>query len=63
MDWEKFPAVERIPSKIAVPGLCRYTDAGLRHVREPVKSSGATIDEFTEWFPGVVKQQVCVVLK
>ena len=62
MHWESCPAVERIPDKIS--GAWAFTGT-----RVPVYAlfenlaSGATIDEFVEWFPGVDKQQVRAVLE
>ena len=62
MDWENCPAVERKPGKIS--GAWAFTGT-----RVPVYAlfenlaSGATIDEFVEWFAGVDKPQVCAVLE
>ena len=62
MDWEACPVVERNPGKIS--GAWAFTGT-----RVPVYAlfenlaSGATIDEFVEWFPGVDKQQVQAVLE
>ena len=62
MHWESCPAVERSPGKIS--GAWAFTGT-----RVPVYAlfenlaSGATIDEFVEWFPGVDKQQVRAVLE
>ena len=62
MDWSNCPAVERKPGKIS--GAWAFTGT-----RVPVYAlfenlaGGATIDEFVEWFPGVAKQQVRVVLE
>ena len=62
IDWGNCPAVERKPGKIS--GAWAFTGT-----RVPVYAlfenlaSGATIDEFVEWFPGVDKQHVCAVLE
>ena len=62
VNWEACPAVERNPGKIS--GAWAFTGT-----RVPVYAlfenlaSGATIDEFVEWFPGVHKQQVQAVLE
>ena len=62
MNWETCAAVERTPGKIS--GAWAFTGT-----RVPVYAlfenlaSGATIDEFVEWFPGVDKQQVRAVLE
>ena len=42
-------------------GIHRNTSTGVRSVEN--LASGATIDEFVEWFPGVDKQQVRAVLE
>ena len=61
-NWSTCPAVERNPHKLS--GAWAFTGT-----RVPVYAlfenlaSGATIDEFVEWFPGVEKQQVQVVLE
>ena len=62
MHWESCSAVERNPHKIS--GAWAFTGT-----RVPVYAlfenlaSGATIDEFVEWFPGVEKRQVRAVLE
>ena len=62
MDWETCSAVEREHGKIS--GVWAFTGT-----RVPVYAlfenlaSGATIDEFVEWFPGVDKHQVRAVLE
>ena len=62
MDWDTCPAVERKPGKIS--GAWAFTGA-----RVPLYAlfenlaSGATIDEFVEWFPDVDRQQVQAVLE
>ena len=62
MDWENCPAVERKPGKIG--GAWAFTGT-----RVPVYSlfenlaSGATVDEFVEWFRDGEKQQVRAVLE
>ena len=61
IDWENYPAVERKPGRLAVPGLHRYSGAG--YARFENLASGATVDEFVEWFPGVDKQPGCAVLE
>ena len=62
IDWSACPAVER--SADTLSGAWR-----LKNTRVPVKAlfenleSGATVDQFLEWFPGVTKQQAVVVLE
>ena len=61
-DWNTCPAVERRPGKLG--GVWAFTGT-----RVPVYAlfenlaSGATIDEFVEWFPGIDKRQVRAVLE
>lgn len=62
MDWETCPAVERNPDKIS--GAWAFTGTRVPvHALFENLASGATIDEFVEWFPGVDKQQVQAVLE
>lgn len=62
MDWTTCPAVERNPEKLS--GAWRF-----RGTRVPVSAlfsnleGGATVDEFLEWFPGVTREQVSMVLE
>jgi len=62
IDWSACPAVER--SADTLSGAWRFTNT-----RVPVKAlfenleSGATVDQFLEWFPGVDRKQVLAVLE
>ena len=62
IDWSECQAVER--SADTLSGAWRFTNS-----RVPVKAlfenleSGATVDQFLEWFPGVTKQQALAVLE
>jgi uncharacterized protein (DUF433 family) len=62
IDWTTCPAVER--SAETLSGAWRF-----KNTRVPVKAlfenleSGATVDQFLEWFPGVTKDQVRAVLE
>lgn len=62
IDWSACPAVER--SADTLSGTWRF-----KNTRVPVKAlfenleSGATVDQFLEWFPGVSKEQVRAVLE
>ena len=62
MDWETCPAVERNPGKISGAWAFAGTRVPVYALFENL-ASGATIDEFVEWFPGVDKQQVRAVLE
>ena len=61
MDWTQCKAIEHNPSKVS--GTWVFCDT-----RVPVQAlfenldSGATIDEFLEWFPGVSREQIDEVL-
>jgi uncharacterized protein (DUF433 family) len=62
IDWSACPVVERSPDTLS--GAWRF-----RNTRVPVKAlfenleSGATVDQFLDWFPGVSKEQVRAVLE
>jgi uncharacterized protein (DUF433 family) len=62
IDWSACSAVER--SADTLSGALRF-----KNTRVPVKAlfenleSGATVDQFLEWFPGVTKQQALAVLE
>jgi uncharacterized protein (DUF433 family) len=61
LDWTTCAAVERNPQKLGGAWVFRGT-------RVPVSAlfanleGGATVDEFVEWFPGVTREQVNIVL-
>lgn len=62
LNWATCHAVERNPQKLSGAWVFRGT-------RVPVTAlfvnleSGATVDEFLEWFPGVSREQVNQVLE
>jgi uncharacterized protein (DUF433 family) len=62
IDWSSCSAVER--SADTLSGAWRF-----KNTRVPVKAlfenleSGATVDQFLEWFPDVKRQQVVAVLE
>ena len=62
MDWETCTAVERKPGKISGAWAFKGTRVPVYALFENL-ASGATIDEFVEWFPGVDRQQVQAVLE
>ncbi len=61
-DWSACLAVDRNPERLGGAWAFRGT-------RVPVSAlftnlaSGATVDEFTDWFPGVSQEQVNLVLE
>ena len=62
MHWESCSAVERNPRKISGAWVFTGTRVPVYALFENL-ASGATIDEFVEWFPGVDKRQVRAVLE
>jgi uncharacterized protein (DUF433 family) len=61
LDWSQCPAVERTPGKVSGVWLFKDSRVPVRALFENL-DSGATIDEFLEWFPGVTRDQVHAVL-
>ena len=61
-NWNACPAVERTPGKVSSTWVFAGTRIPLSALYENL-ASGATIDEFVEWFPGVDRQQVRAVLE
>ncbi len=60
-DWSKCPAVEREPAKVSGAWVFRGTRVPVRALFENIES-GASVEEFIEWFPGVARSQVDAVL-
>jgi uncharacterized protein (DUF433 family) len=62
IDWSACPVVERSADKLS--GAWRF-----KNTRVPVKAlfenleSGATVDQFLDWFAGVKREQVLAVLE
>ncbi len=61
-NWEDCDAVERDVTKVSGTWLFRGTRVPVATLFENLKD-GATIDEFVEWFPGVERSQVEVLLE
>lgn len=61
LDWSTCPDVERVPGKVSGAWLFKGTRVPVQALFENLES-GATIDEFLEWFPGVTRRQVEAVL-
>jgi uncharacterized protein (DUF433 family) len=61
LDWSQCSAVEKIPGKVSGVWLFVGTRVPVRALFENIES-GATVDEFREWFPGVTREQVEAVL-
>ena len=62
MSWETCSAVERRPGKVSGAWVFSGTRIPVYALFDNL-ASGATIDEFVEWFPGVDRQQVRAVLE
>lgn len=61
IDWSACPALERDPKKVSGAWLFRGTRIPVTALFENLES-GASVDEFLGWFPGVTKEQVDAVL-
>jgi uncharacterized protein (DUF433 family) len=61
LDWSQCPAVERTPGKAGGVWLFKGTRIPVRVLFENL-DSGARIDDFLEWFPGVTREQAHAVL-
>lgn len=61
-DWSTCPAVERNPGKVAGDWVFAGTRLPLSALYEHL-ASGATVEEFVEWFPGVDERQIRAVLE
>jgi uncharacterized protein (DUF433 family) len=62
LDWNKCAVVERVPGKVSGSWLFKGTRVPVMALFENLES-GATIDDFLEWFPGVAREQAESVLK
>lgn len=62
LDWTSCPEVERHPQKVSGAWIFRGTRVPVSALFSNLES-GASIDEFVDWFPGVSRQQVILVLE
>lgn len=62
LDWSTCPAVERNPGKLSGVWIFRGTRVPVSALFSNLEG-GATVDEFLEWFPGVSREQVNLVLE
>jgi uncharacterized protein (DUF433 family) len=62
LDWTTCAAVERIPGKVSGEWLFKSTRVPARALFENLEG-GARVDDFLEWFPGVTREQVDLVLR
>lgn len=57
LDWKQCPAVEQVPGKVGGVWLFKGTRVPVKALFENIES-GATVDEFLAWFPGVTREHV-----
>jgi uncharacterized protein (DUF433 family) len=62
LDWNRCPEVERIPGKMSGAWLFEITRVPVSTLFENLKS-GATVEQFLEWFEGVDRAQIDAVLE
>ena len=62
LDWSQCAAVESIPGKVSGAWVFKETRVPVKALFENLES-GATVDQFLEWFPGVEREQVEAVLE
>ena len=61
-DWSLCSAVESCPAKMSGAWVFRGTRLPIKALFENLES-GATVDEFIEWFPGVRREQIVAVME
>ncbi len=62
LDWSQCQAVERVPGKVSGAWLFRGTRVPVKALFENL-AGGTRVDDFLEWFPGVTREQVELVLR
>ena len=62
LNWSQCSAVERMAGKVSGAWLFKGTRVPVKALFENLES-GATIENFLEWFPGVTRDQVVSVLE
>ena len=61
-DWYSCPVVEQDKGKVSGAWVFRGTRVPVVALFENLES-GASIDDFLEWFPGVTREQIETVLE
>jgi uncharacterized protein (DUF433 family) len=61
LDWGACKEVERVEGKVSGAWVFRGSRVPVRALFENLES-GASIDDFLKWFPGVTLEQVIAVL-
>jgi len=62
LNWSECPVVERAPDKVSGAWLFKGTRVPVKALFENLES-GARVDDFLEWFPGVTREHVEAVLE
>jgi len=62
LDWTTCGAVERHPQRVSGAWVFRGTRVPVSALFANIEG-GASVDEFIEWFPGVSREQVVLVLE
>ena len=62
LDWSDCREVERSEDRVSGAWVFRGTRVPVRALFENLES-GATVNQFLEWFPGVTGDQVAAVLE
>ena len=62
LDWTSCPAVERHPERVSGAWVFRGTRVPVSALFSNLES-GATVDEFLEWFPGVSRDAAFAVIQ
>jgi len=60
-DWSQCPPVERSPDRVSGAWVFRGTRVPVKALFENLES-GARLDDFLDWFPGVAREQAEAVL-
>jgi len=62
LNWSQCPAVDRHPERVSGAWVFRGTRVPVRALFENL-ASGARLEEFLDWFPGVAREQAEAVLE
>jgi len=62
LDWSQCPAVEHVPDRVSGAWVFRGTRVPVKALFENLES-GARLDDFLAWFPGVGREQAEAVLE
>lgn len=62
LDWSQCPAVERNPDKVSGSWVFKNSRVPVSALFENLES-GASVNDFLDWFPGVQRKQVEGVLE